>query len=127
MKALLKLRVPRILVIQLLFLHRYLHVLFHEALRIVRAYGLRSPGVARIGIQAWGSLAGQLLLRTLDRGIRVYQAMDCRGFDGELRLLRNSSPRWTDFAYVLAWSGFFLTIRWVNVPEFFGKVLMGVG
>lgn len=52
----------------------------------------RKPG----GSLAWrarvtGGMAGNLLLRSMSRGDRIYDAMRARGYDGEVRLL--SAPR----------------------------------
>lgn len=124
--ALVKLKIPRILVTQLLMLYRYLNVLIEETLRTVRAYTLRSRPDRGIRFQAWGSLTGQLLLRTMDRAGRIYQAMCCRGFNGEVRLSQSHSLRWTDCFYFLGWSLFFLSARFINIPDLLGRVLMGV-
>lgn len=124
--ALLRLGVPKIIVIQLLFMYRYLHVLVEEFVRCATAYSLRSFHGDGIRFRAWGSLLGQLLLRSIDRANRVYQSMLCRGFDGEIRLLRTSTFTAADIGYLALWLVFFLIIRWFDVPELLGKLLLGV-
>lgn len=125
--ALLKLKLPRIFVTQLLLLYRYLNILIQEAIRTVQAYTLRSPRDKGIRFQAWGSLAGQLLLRTMDRAGRIYQAMCCRGFNGEIRLYHNQPLRLVDCFYFGCWLLFFVTVRYFDIPGLLGRVLMGVG
>lgn len=124
--ALLKIGVPRIIVIQLLFMYRYLHVLVEEFIRTITAYSLRSFHGEGVRFRAWGSLLGQLLIRSIDRANRIYQSMLCRGFDGEVRLRRTSTFTSTDIGYLACWLIFFLLIRFFNVPELLGKLLVGV-
>jgi len=123
--ALARMRLPRVFVLQLLFTYRYLHVLIEEAGRMIRAHALRSPRGKGVQPGAWGSLGGQLLLRTLDRAQRIHQAMLCRGFDGEIRLARTYELRGRDVAYLLGWCFFFLFVRLVNIPQWLGALLLG--
>jgi cobalt/nickel transport system permease protein len=123
--ALLRLRVPRILVMQLLFMYRYIHVLLEEFSRTIQAYSLRSFHGEGLRYKVWGSLLGQLLLRTMDRAKRIYQAMLCRGFDGEIRLLRSDTMRFSDWTFILTWSTFFLASRFYNIPHLLGTLFLG--
>jgi cobalt/nickel transport system permease protein len=94
--ALRHLKVPAVLVSIIAFMYRYLFVLADEVSRLLRARAARSA--APVGSQggrgvAWragvvGSMAGQLLVRSLDRSDRVYNAMLSRGYRGELLTLR---------------------------------------
>lgn len=125
--ALSRLRVPRVFVIQLLFIYRYLSILVEETARSVRAYSLRDPNARGIRFKIWGSLVGQLLLRTVDRAQRIYQAMLCRGFTGEFRLRRQERMAFKDILYILGWACFFVIARLYNIPQLLGSMLMGVG
>jgi len=90
MHALTHLRVPGILISIIAFMYRYLFVLVDEAMRLIRARASRSAqpaGGSGGGSIVWqakvaGNMVGQLLLRSLDRSDRVYQAMLSRGYDG---------------------------------------------
>ncbi len=124
--ALRQLGLPRALVVQLLLLHRYLFVLLEEVGRIAQACELRSAPGKGLPYGAWGSLLGQLLLRTVSRAERIYQAMRCRGFDGEIRLLMLRPMQARDYWHLLAWCGFFLLCRFVNLPHAFGHFLLEV-
>jgi cobalt/nickel transport system permease protein len=125
--ALFRLKIPRAFVVQLLFMYRYLSVLIEETARMVRAHSLRSIPGQGIQYKIWGSLVGQLLLRTIDRAERIYQAMLCRGFTGEIRLMRSNKTRPSDIIYFLGWSCFFVIVRLYNIPQFLGSLLTGVG
>lgn len=90
--ALRHLKVPAVLVSIIAFMYRYLFVLVDEAERLMRARASRSgrrPGLPGGGSIRWqaavaGHMAGQLLVRSLDRSDRVYQAMLARGYRGEM-------------------------------------------
>lgn len=116
---------PKALVVQLLFLYRYLHLLLEESSRILQAYRMRSFQGNAIAMHAWGSLLGQWLLRSMERAERIYQAMRCRGFSGEMP--GNLLPSWRsrDTGYFLAWSAFFLLCRQFNLPLILGSLLTG--
>lgn len=122
--ALEKLGAPRAFVVQLLFLYRYLFVLGDEATRLRRARSLRSFEGRGMGIRVFTSLVGQLLLRTLDRARRIHLAMLCRGFDGEVRLIRPLIFTKRDLAYTLGWSGLFVLMRLYDIPQRLGTVIM---
>lgn len=111
-----KLAVPRVFVVQLLFLYRYLFVLADEAARLVRARTLRSFQGRGLGFRVFSFIIGQLLLRTLDRATRIHRAMLSRGFDGAIHLARPLRFRGRDAAFCLGWSGLFVLLRYYNVP-----------
>lgn len=82
-RALRKLRVPAILVTVMMLIYRYLSVFLEEVARMRAAYSLRAPGQKGVHFRVWGSLAGMLLLRSMDRSETVYQSMTLRGFQGD--------------------------------------------
>ncbi|HYP40616.1 MAG TPA: cobalt ECF transporter T component CbiQ [Chloroflexia bacterium] len=89
------LKVPRLLVAIFGLMWRYLFVLADEAMRLMRARAARSghpptPGAKVGGTIPWrarvtGGMAGNLFLRSFERGDRIYAAMSARGYDGEIR------------------------------------------
>jgi cobalt/nickel transport system permease protein len=125
--ALRMLRVPRIFVLQLLLTYRYISVLMEEAARTMQAYSLRDPFHRGIRPGVWGSLAGNLLLRTYDRAQRLYQAMVQRGFIGEYNTGSNRRMRMKDMLYLYGWGLFFLSARYYNIPVYIGSMITGVG
>lgn len=78
--ALRQLHVPQVLVTTILLTYRYIVLLLQEGNRISTAYALRAPGEKGIHFRAWGSLLGQLLLRSVDRAQLVYESMMLRGY-----------------------------------------------
>ncbi|HPS57804.1 MAG TPA: cobalt ECF transporter T component CbiQ [Spirochaetota bacterium] len=124
--ALHKLGAPRIFVVQLLFLYRYLFVLMEEGARMMRARNLRSFDGRGSSLRVYGSLVGHLLLRTVNRAQRIHNAMVCRGFDGNIRIMRKSSLNLKDFIFILAWCGVFVLFRFVNVAQLAGIIITGL-
>lgn len=125
--ALERLRVPEVLVTQLLLLYRYIFVLGDEARRMGQARRLRSFGRRGLDWHVYGQMLGQLLLRTFGRAQRLYLAMKSRGFDGSIRVARrlHFGPR--DLAFTLVWSALFVLFRVVNLPLALGHLLVGAG
>jgi cobalt/nickel transport system permease protein len=123
--ALEKMGVPQVFVVQLLFLYRYLFVLVDEASRMVRARSLRSFQGKGSSIRVFGSMAGHLLLRTMDRAQRVHSAMLCRGFDGTIRPFHPLRVRPWEVIFFLGWAGLFVFMRLYNVPRVFGTWVQG--
>ena len=121
-----QLGVPRVLVVQLLFLYRYLFVVADEGGKMMRGVELRSGGTRSLRLRVYGSLIGYLLLRSMDRAERVYRAMVARGFDGEIRVLRRSSFRWPDWGFVCGCLAFFLAARRWNLANGLGLLLTGI-
>lgn len=95
--AMRSLKVPRLLVAVFGLMWRYLFVFADEAIRLLRARAARSGGTGNQDLRTggdlvWrakttGGLAGNLFIRSLDRGERIYLAMLSRGYDGEIRSL----------------------------------------
>jgi cobalt/nickel transport system permease protein len=115
-----QLGVPRVFVVQLLFLYRYLFVVADEGGKMARSVELRSDGKRALRLRVYGSLIGNLLLRSMDRAERVYRAMIARGFDGEIRVLQQSSFRGSDWGFVCGWLAFFMTVRAWNLADGLG-------
>ena len=118
--ALQKLGLPKALVLQLLFLYRYLFVLADEAASMVRARALRSFQGRGLDFRAYSSMLGHLLLRTLDRAQRLHLAMLSRGFDGEIRQFRRLHFTARDAAFLSVWTACFFLLRYYNLPHLLG-------
>jgi cobalt/nickel transport system permease protein len=124
--ALRMLKIPRLFVLQLLLTYRYISVLMEEVARILRAYALRAPQQRGVHWSVWGSLAGQLVIRTYERAQRIYQAMCLRGFAGEYHGGGWMKIKASDWAYLAGWVLFFALARVYNLPEIIGSLLTGV-
>lgn len=110
--ALSLLHVPRIMVTQILLTYRYITVLLEEVNRITQAYSLRAPNQKGIHFKVWGSLTGQLLLRSMDRAEVVYESMLLRGYKGDFKYMGQKVKfRMQDFLYLLLWAGVIVLFR----------------
>lgn len=119
-----RLGAPKIFSVQMLFLYRYIFVLAEETARVVRARNLRSFNGRGKGIRIYGTIAGNLLLRTINRAQRIHHAMVCRGFDGEIRILNSQKPGLSDYIFFFSWIALFIIFRTVNIPEFTGEMVL---
>lgn len=80
-----RLRLPRILVLLLSFMYRYVDVMRNQLRTARRALESRAPALGRRKqVQLYGNLAGAMLIRAYDRGERIHAAMLSRGFAGAL-------------------------------------------
>ncbi len=89
--ALQGLHMPRLLVLLLLFTHRYISVFSHELDRMRTARRARGftggrHVLDRRGMHTISATAGMIFVRALDRGTNVSQALRMRGFHGEIRM-----------------------------------------
>lgn len=114
------LHLPRILITEFLLIYRYLGLLLQETERVSQAYALRAPGQKGVHVKAWGSLAGMLLLRNIDRADAVYESMLLRGYDGSFRYMAaeyneegKSQKRYNSVLYFCCWAAAFaVLIKW---------------
>lgn len=121
-----RLGLPRVFVLQVQLLYRYLFVVAGEGLRMTRGAELRSVG-RPIRLRTYASLAGHFLLRSMDRAQRVYEAMTSRGFDGHMRVLRPGTVRAADVAFLAGWIAFFVIARFCNIARWMGGLVTGGG
>jgi cobalt/nickel transport system permease protein len=121
-----QLGVPRVFVVQLLFLYRYLFVIADEGGKMFRSVELRSEKGRHVPLRIYGLLVGTLLNRSMDRAERVYRAMIARGFDGEIHVMRPTAFGWKDAAFIAAWLAFFIVARTWNLAVGIGQVMTGV-
>lgn len=124
--ALEKLRVPRVFIVQLLFVYRYIFVLIEEALRMVRARNLRSFKRRGTGVGVFIPLVGTLLMRTLERAQSVYRGMLSRGFDGDIRVQYRLRIKDSDTVYLFSWISTFTLLRLFNLSLLLGNLITGM-
>lgn len=118
------LHIPAILVTQVLLTYRYITVLLQEANRITQAYSLRAPNQKGVHYKVWGSLAGQLLLRSMDRASEVYESMCLRGYKGEFYYQSRIKCGKKDVLYLLIWAGVLVFLRLVPIMAVVGNLVM---
>jgi len=105
LKALEHLKIPRVLVMIMSFMYRYIFVLTDEVMRMKQARDSRNFGSG--GKRLWhiktvGNMIGTLFIRSYERGERVYAAMTARGFDGHGRTLERLTFKPMDFYFIIA-------------------------
>lgn len=121
------LHIPKVMVTQFMLTYRYITVLLEEVNRITQAYSLRAPGQKGIHFKVWGSLTGQLLLRSMDRASNVYESMLLRGYQGDYPYMRERIAfRLQDMAYFLFWMGMILLFRIYPVILIVGNLTGGM-
>ena len=110
-RALAKIHIPRTVVTVIMLLFRYIPVSLEEAGRVTEACSLRSPAHRGVSFKAWGSLAGQMLLRSTGRARMVYESMMLRGYDGDSYLEYDGKAGITDYLFCLVCLAVFIIIR----------------
>jgi cobalt/nickel transport system permease protein len=123
--ALKKLKVPSVFIMQFMMTYRYIGVLLDEITKTHNAYMLRAPRQKGIAIKVWGSLAGQLLMRTFDRSKHIHDAMVMRGFDGNFYYKNLNKMTLRDWSYGIIWIVFFVIVKWIDIPRTIGNLMLG--
>lgn len=90
-------------------------------MRIVRAKDLRSFGTRGTGIKVFVRLMGILLIRTIERAERIYNAMLSRGFRGHIPSTRQFHFTISDGVFVFLTLVFLFTLRFFNITEMLGR------
>ncbi|MCH5214609.1 MAG: cobalt ECF transporter T component CbiQ [Muribaculaceae bacterium] len=116
-----RLGLPRFLATQLLMVFRYIKVLIEEGLTMRNAIASRSYGAKHLSIRLWGTLVGQLFLRSIRRAENVHNAMLARGFTGEMPFYSTSQTEWhlSSTVYLVSWSAIFVFLRLFNLSLLF--------
>lgn len=118
-------KLPKILVTQLLMLYRYIIVLLQEALTMHNARQSRGYGRKHYPLKMWGTFAGQLLIRSVQRANRVHAAMMSRGFSGIYYFkpfVRKLTVK--DYAYLAVWLCIFAAIRFIDITSLMGNLFI---
>lgn len=122
-RQLIRLKVPAIFVLLISMIYRYISVALEETINMYTAYSLRSPDTKGIRIKDMGSFVGQLLLRSFDRGEKVYFAMKCRGFSGDYKYIPTPKPPILEWTYMFLFIAAAIILRIVNVPNLIGGII----
>jgi cobalt/nickel transport system permease protein len=104
LKALEKLKCPRVLIMIFSFMYRYIFVVQDEFMMMRQAKESRSIGGSRwFHVRALASMIGVLFIRSYERAESVYLAMCSRGFSGRIRTIQ-------DFHFAVKDAAFLVTI-----------------
>ena len=118
-KEMRRLKIPSIFIMIFEMIYRYLGILLDEAGSMYTAYSLRSKGKNSLKIKDMGSFIGQLLLRSFDRGERIYNAMKCRGYTLNSSFLNIKKTTLNDWAYFIIVSALCIGFRFFNIYSLF--------
>jgi cobalt/nickel transport system permease protein len=108
-----KLGTPKLLVIQLGFLYRYIFVLIDKVQHMLRARAgrkLRNLGFKK-ELAIASAMVGSILIRSIDTAENINIAMQGRGFDGRWRSLHRPKIRSTDWIFAAVVCCFLLTLE----------------
>lgn len=122
-RQLIKIKVPQVIVVQIMLSYRYISCIVEETRNMYTAYILRSNGEKSINMKDMGNFAGQLLLRSLDRAERVYYSMKCRGFSGDYHFVKSQKMLKNDYIYFVIVSGSCLVFKLFSFSEIFEKII----
>ena len=112
LKGLEKFYIPRILIMLLSFMYRYIFVLTDEAQRMEQARRARYfGGNYTRQVRVFANMIGLLFIRTYERAERIYQSMRARCFDGQILTLNNLSLRKVDIFYLVTFIGLLGVIK----------------
>ena len=113
-----KLGMPKLLVIQLGFLYRYIFVLIDKVQHMLRARScrkLRNLGI-RQEFEIATSMVGAMLVRSIDSAERINIAMQGRGFDGKWRSLHKLKLRQPDWIFAAVVCCYLLALEFFIKP-----------
>lgn len=109
-----RLHVPEFFLQLLELTYRYIGVLAEEASAMYTAYRLRARAELRgIDMRHMGSFIGVLLLRSIDRAERIYQAMQCRGYPRQMQQLSPQRLQLADILFLLSLGMFCIVPRFL--------------
>jgi cobalt/nickel transport system permease protein len=114
--AMSKLAVPKLLIMQLGFLHRYIFMLTEKAHRIIRARTgrtLRNLG-PRHELKTAAAMIGTLCVSSIDSASRINIAMQARGFKGELRTMSKMKIKPADYLYLAVLAVFLTALYFIR-------------
>jgi cobalt/nickel transport system permease protein len=127
MIALQRLKCPTVFVQMLLFTYRYIFVLIEEMRRMTTAMRVRGfvMGTNLYTLKVIGNFVGSLLVRSLDRTERVYQAMLSKGYEGQFHTLVEFRTRNRDFAKAALVIGAAVALVAIDLEGFFRTAVAG--
>ncbi len=122
-RALAVMRCPRFLITQLSMVYRHLLVLVEEASSMQNACVARGWGRRSFPLKMWGCFISQLLLRTIERGNHIHQAMTARAFNGSIIYYDTIKWKIVDTKILILWITIFALLRFVDISQLIAKVV----
>lgn len=118
-----RMHLPGFLVSLFEMTYRYVGALLEEAGNMTTAYRLRAFGKRGLEMGHMGPFLGSLLLKSHDRALRVYQAMQLRGYGGVWSAGVRKPLNRGDWLYLIVTGGGAIFARLVDVPGLLGRVM----
>ena len=113
-----KLGAPKLLIIQLGFLYRYIFVLIDTAQHILRARAgraLRNLGIKQ-EMKTASAMLGSLFIRSVDTAEQINIAMQGRGFDGNWRTISRLRISNRDYIFSVFFAVFVISLHFFAAP-----------
>ena len=112
LEVLRKLRCPKLLIELMLLIYRYIFVLLDCAHSISIAQKSRLGNISfRQSLRSFGQLVSALFIQAVRRSGRLYDAMESRCYDGDIRVLsENRPPKKAELALILFFELFLLAM-----------------
>jgi len=113
-----KLLMPKILVVQLGFLYRYIFVLVDRVQHMLRARAarkMRNLGFV-VELRTAAAMVGALLLRSISNAENISRAMRARGFDGNWRTISRFEIGFADVVFAAAAAAFMIALQVLPGP-----------
>ena len=121
-----KIKVPKIIVVQLLLSYRYIFVILKEVKNMYIAYSLRSGSTKGIKIEHMGTFIGQILLKSFNNAEEIYYAMKCRGFEGIYPLPDYDNIKLKDYIYIIAAGLSIMVFRIFNISLLMNNIFLNI-
>jgi cobalt/nickel transport system permease protein len=118
-----KLKVPKLFILLLMMIYRYLFLLVDEFHKMQQAYFLRS-GQKRFHLKDIGSIFGHVLIRSFNRSQDVHYAMMLRGLEDEICLPDEYKITFKDIVIALLLMALICGIRFIPVVKI-GHIVIG--
>jgi len=93
--------VPDIFILVLDITIKYIVMLGNDTLQLIYALKLRSVGKNRNKYQSMSGIAGNLFMKSVEMSKEIYDAMECRGFNGKYRTVEKSRLLFLDYFYII--------------------------
>ncbi|MBL7130135.1 MAG: cobalt ECF transporter T component CbiQ [Candidatus Omnitrophica bacterium] len=102
LKSLEKLKCPKLFIMIMSFMYRYVFLFVDELLIMNQAKDSRMVGKNRwFNIKILANMIGSLFVRSYERGERVYLAMCSRGYNGTIRIVNHFYIKASDWMFLI--------------------------
>ena len=115
-----KMGLPKLLIIQLGFLYRYIFILIDRAHHVLQARAARRLRNMGFGaeLRCAGAMLGSLLVRSVENAEHISIAMQGRGFDGSWRTVSKLRIGGADFCFAAVAGCFLAALHFLAGPLF---------